>query len=64
MSVPKNFIIRCSNCRWAVLTTGLKDDLSQFHEIKSNCPTCHGKRKFRCLKCGSQAIMRRIKGNS
>lgn len=61
---PKNFVIRCGKCRWAMLTSGVAEDLKGIHEIKSNCANCGKARKFHCKKCGAPAQMRRFKGNS
>lgn len=62
---PKNFQIRCSRCNWSRLTSGVKDDLTDLHEVKSNCASCGKIRKFVCPKCkGKTAKMYRISGNS
>jgi hypothetical protein len=59
-TVPKNFMIRCAACRWALVTTGLKADLIDLHEIKNNTTVPGRLRKFMCPKCGKHAVMRRI----
>lgn len=58
----KNFIIRCSNCRWAIMSTGLSEDLKEFNEIET-CTTCGVPRKFKCQKCSGTMKMIRVKGN-
>ena len=62
--VPKNFVIRCPKCRWARLSSGVAADLSDLHEIKSNCKNCGKFRKFQCPKCGTHSTMKRLHGNS
>lgn len=62
--VPKNFFIRCGKCRWARLSSGISEELSDLHEVKGNCPTCGKNRRFKCPKCGGHAVMKRIKGNA
>lgn len=61
MDASKNFLIRCPNCRWAEVTTGIDKDLEHLHEYKKSCASCGKPRKFRCPNCGQQAIMRRLK---
>jgi hypothetical protein len=61
---PKNFIIRCKKCRWARLSTGLKDDIADLNEIRPGCTTCGKWRRFHCQRCGLPASMMRIRGNS
>lgn len=61
--VPKNFMLRCQKCRWARMSSGTKDDLADMHEIK-NCPTCGKTRKFRCMKCGGNVHLNRVRGNA
>lgn len=63
-STPKSFVIRCGKCRWAMITSGVSEDLKDIHEIKSGCVNCGKPRKFHCKKCGAPALMRRFKGNS
>lgn len=60
---PKNFVIRCPRCRWARLSSGLKDDLVDLHEIAPGCVNCGKWRKFQCPNCGTHSMMKRIKGN-
>lgn len=60
---PKNFFIRCPRCRWARISSGLKDDLADLNEINAGCVNCGKWRKFRCPKCGTPSTMQRIKGN-
>jgi len=62
--VPKNFFIRCAKCRWARLSSGVSEDLTDLHEITGNCPTCGKDRRFRCPTCGCHATMKRLKGNA
>lgn len=64
MSVPKSFMIRCHNCRWAETSTGISADLQHLKEIPSDCKDCGKPREFKCPKCGQTAKMLRIKGNS
>lgn len=61
--VEQNFVIRCRDCRWAKMTTGLSTDLADLHEITS-CASCGGKRDFQCPKCGGKARLIRVKGNT
>ena len=61
-SVPKNFMIRCPRCRWARTSTGLKVDLKDLNEVASRNPGAEF-RKFKCPKCGNNAVMKRIKRN-
>lgn len=61
--MKKNFVIRCSNCGWKELSTGLSVDLQHLTEVKKSCAHCSG-RRFKCPKCGQQAKMIRIKGNT
>jgi len=60
--MDQRFMLRCSRCRWARLSTGVSTDLQDLHEYKK-CANCGGPRKFRCPQCGGQAKMLRIKGN-
>lgn len=62
--IPKNFVIRCLRCHWKKFTSGVKGDLTDLHEIKSNCPTCGKWRTFKCPKCGTNCQMRRFRGNA
>lgn len=62
--VPKNFFIRCSRCRWARRSSGMKADLSDLIEITPGCTTCGKWRKFKCPKCGMSSLMKRLKGNA
>jgi hypothetical protein len=62
--VEKNFVIRCAKCRWARMSSGVSSDLADLNEIKSNCKNCGKWRKFKCPKCGVNATMKRISGNS
>ncbi len=61
---PKNFIIRCPKCCWSRVSSGLSVDLTDINEIKPNCKTCGKWRKFQCPKCGTHAMMKRIRGNT
>jgi len=61
--VPKNFLIRCPKCSWGRATSGVKADLTDLHEVRNSCPTCGRARKFKCPKCGTASVMRRIHGN-
>ncbi len=61
---PKNFALRCPNCRWGRLSTGTKDDLVDLSYIKPTCAGCGKIRKYRCPKCGSPCPLKRIRGNS
>lgn len=62
--MEKKFILRCSKCRFGVLSTGLSEDLKHLHEIKK-CATCGGPRTFRCNKCGNGTMkLMRIKKNA
>lgn len=61
---PKNFLIKCSKCCWSRASSGLAADLTDIHEMKSNCKSCGKWRKFFCPKCGSPSTMKRIRGNS
>ena len=58
-NVPKNFMIRCPRCRWGRTSTGLKVDLKDLNEVASRNPGAEF-RKFKCPKCGSTAVMKRI----
>lgn len=58
--MDKPFIIKCPKCRWSERSQGTKDSLSHLREIKGGCSSCGKKRKFRCPKCGSTAVMLRI----
>ena len=60
MSVPQNFILRCSKCRWARLSTGLSEDLKDLKEM-TTCASCGGARKFRCPQCGNTMRLVRVK---
>jgi len=62
--MEKPFVIKCKNCAWTEKSTGISSDLAHLNEIKSNCPTCGKRRRFKCAKCGNTAEMYRIKGNS
>ena len=62
--VPKNFMIRCPRCQWARRSSGVSSDLTDIYEVKNNCSDCGKWRHFRCPKCGMNAPMKRIKGNS
>ena len=62
--VPKNFVIRCPRCRWARITSGVAQDITDLHEIDPNCVNCGKWRRFKCPKCGRSSPMTRIKGNS
>lgn len=59
----KNFIIRCPNCSWSKLTTGLSEDLKDMTEVRK-CNNCGRPREFRCPKCGRNSKMIRMKGNT
>jgi transcription elongation factor Elf1 len=59
--VPKNFIIRCPRCRWARVSSGVKADLEDLHEVDPNCKNCGKWRKFKCPECGMPSPMKRIK---
>lgn len=63
MTTPKKFLIRCPNCRWCETTTGISKELQHLHEYKNSCPSCGKARKFRCPKCGQQAVMKLMKNN-
>lgn len=58
---PKNFFIRCPRCRWGRLSSGLKSDLQDLHEVNPNCLNCGKWRKFKCPKCGTNSTMQRVK---
>ena len=62
--MDKNFVIRCSRCGWKILTTGLTKDLEEagLKEV-TGCVNCSG-RRFHCQKCGQNAKLFRIKGNT
>ena len=62
--VPKNFIIRCPRCRWARITSGISEDITDLNEIDANCINCGKWRKFKCPKCGMPSQMRRLRGNT
>ena len=62
--VPKNFVIRCGRCRWARITSGVSEDISDLHEVQIGCVNCGKWRKFKCPKCGMLSPMKRIKGNT
>ncbi len=62
--VPKNFIIRCLKCRWARISSGVAADMTDLHEVTRSCPTCGKWRRFKCPKCGQEAVMKRVKGNT
>jgi hypothetical protein len=62
--VPKNFIIRCFGCKWSRLSSGVDVDIADLNEIDAGCTTCGKFRKFKCVKCGMAALMKRVKGNS
>lgn len=61
--MDKNFVIKCTNCQWKELTTGISRDLGHLVEIPRNCEKCGKARKFRCPICKGVAKMYRIKGN-
>ena len=61
--MEKNFIIRCLKCRWARMSTGLSEDLTDLTEIKT-CYNCGKPRAFKCPKCGQIAKQIRTKNNS
>ena len=61
---PKNFMIRCPRCRWARVSSGLKDDLADLHEVDADCFNCGKWRKFKCPKCSMNSQMKRIRGNA
>jgi len=62
--VPKNFVIRCLRCRWARITSGISDDITDLNEINAGCTTCGKWRRFKCGQCGGIAVMKRFKGNT
>ncbi len=59
--MEKNYIIRCPRCRWAEMTTGISADLKHLHEIANNCKNCGKPRSFRCMRCGGNAKMFKVK---
>jgi len=62
MDLPKTFIIRCPRCRWGRTSDGTADDLKGLTEVRK-CSHCGRPREFRCLKCGGNAKMMKIKYN-
>lgn len=60
----KPFMIRCLSCNWGRSSFGIKEDLSDLEEVKSNCSNCGKNRKFVCPRCGAHATMRRVRGNT
>ncbi len=60
----KPFLIKCLGCNWARSSLGIKEDLADLKEIKSNCSTCGKFRKFVCPRCGASMTMRRVRGNT
>jgi transcription elongation factor Elf1 len=63
LNLDKLFQLRCQRCRYSEMSSGLSPDLKHLFEIKK-CATCGGPRKFRCPRCGSIAVMKRVHGNS
>ncbi len=63
VNANKLFQLRCQRCRYSEFSSGLTADLKQFVEIKA-CLNCHGKRKFRCPKCGGTMDLKRLAGNN
>ena len=62
--ISKNFMLKCKSCSWSEMSTGIKEDLSNYLEIKSGCSTCGKYRKFKCPKCGGISLLKRVKGNT
>jgi len=60
--MDKRFKILCRSCKWMELSTGLSSDLTHLAEVKK-CAHC-GPRAFKCPRCGNQAKMIRIRGNT
>ncbi len=61
--MEKNFILRCSRCRWARMSTGLSSDFIDLREIKG-CNNCGKPRTFKCPTCGQIVKLLRVKKNS
>jgi hypothetical protein len=59
----QNFIIKCSKCRWYVVTTGLSEDLKHLKEVEG-CSNCGKPRVFKCPECGQNSKMMRLRGNT
>lgn len=59
----KLFQIKCQKCLYSEFSSGLTADLKHLTEVKV-CATCHGKRRFRCRKCGGLMLMKRLAGNN
>lgn len=63
-SAPKNFVLRCSRCRWARTSSGLEADLKDLIEMKNSCKNCGKFRQYKCPKCGMTCPLKRIRGNT